>query len=260
MTIPSVPRPFSHSASRHTQPQAVSRDAFEDQKSLVMRKFQISSLTPSGAIYATDQVGPATPEFEAAFSGFAHGTQIKTTDGMVAVEDLLPGMELITSERGPMPLLWIGSMTLVPERDNPSSKHTRLTRIMADSFGLARPSGDVMAGPGARILTHRTALHDIVGADHILTPACQLVDGVNVIHISPPRPVRVYHLCLHRHATIHVAGLEAETFHPGPGFERGMGPTMLSLFLSFFPHIHVPTDFGPLAHPRMAANGNCETD
>ena len=259
MTMPSAPHSLAQQPSRHEHRLGSTPDALAEQKTLVMRKFQIASLTPSGAIYATDQVGPATPGFEAAFSGFAHGSQIKTTDGLVAVEDLLPGMKVITSEHGPMPLLWIGSMLLAPGHDDPPSNRSRLTRIMADSFGLSRPAGDVMAGPGARILTRRPEAHDIVGADHILTPACDLVDGVNIIEISPPRPVRGYHLCLQRHATISVAGLEAETFHPGPGFERSMGQNMLSLFLSFFPHIHVPTDFGPLAHPRVALGGKSET-
>ncbi|WP_299847937.1 Hint domain-containing protein [uncultured Roseovarius sp.] len=259
MTMPSFSNALPQPNSEYKRPPSRSHAAIEDRKSLVMRKFQIASLTRDGAIHSTDQIGPATPEFEAAFSGFAHGTLIKTSEGMIAVEDLLPGMELITAERGPMPLLWIGSMTLVPEHDSPTSKNTRLTRIMSDSFGLARPAGDLMAGPGARILTRTTEFHDIVGAEQILAPARELVDGVQVIHISPPRPVSVYHLCLHRHATINVAGLEAETFHPGPGFECAMGTNMLALFLSFFPHIHVPSDFGPLAHPRRAENGLCET-
>ena len=226
----------------------------------VMRKFQIASLARGGAVYSTDQVGPATPAFEAAFSGFAHGTLIKTSQGMVAVEDLQPGHELVTAERGAMPLLWVGSMVLVPTHQDPASNHPRLTRIMADSLGPARPSVDLMAGPGARIMTRNAELPCNSGADQVLTPACKLVDGVNIIDISPPRPVSVYHLCLHRHATITVAGLQAETYHPGPGFEREMGPNMLQLFLSFFPHIHAPSDFGPLAHPRISAFSTGEMD
>ena len=244
--FPTIARP----QAPHPSPQPFARDDVSARKPLVMRKFQISSLTRSGAIYATDQIGPAIPAFESAFSAFAHGTLIKTTDGLVAIEDLQPGAEVITSEHGPMPLLWIGSMSLIPRRDELAHTETRLTRFMADSYGLARPAGDLMTGPGARVLTPRTDLHDVVGSDQILTPARNLVDGVNIIEITPPRPVRVYHLCLHRHATINAAGLDVETFHPGLNFERNMGQNMLSLFLSFFPHIHVPSDFGPLAHPR----------
>ena len=262
MTIPHTPRalPASRPQSGRLPARPADLSEADSRKSLVMRKFQIASLTPSGAIYGTDQVGPATAAFESAFSAFARGTQIKTTRGPVAVEDLQPGMEIQTSEHGPMPLLWIGTMTLMPDRGEMGAGGTRLTRIMADSLGLARPAVDLMAGPGARLLVRPTELHDIVGAERILIPARDLVDGVNIIDIAPPRPVSTYHLCLHRHATILAAGLEAESFHPGPGFERGMGQNMLSLFLSFFPHIHAPSDFGPLAHPRVSANGQSEVD
>ena len=50
---------------------------------------------------------------------------------------------------------------------------------------------------------------------------------------------------------IEEAGMPAETFHPGAGFEQHTGPKLLSLFLSFFPHVKAPVDFGPLAHPRL---------
>ena len=223
--------------------------------SLVMRKFQIASLTRSGAIYRTDQIGPATPLFESAFSAFAHGTLIKTVDGMIAIEDLQPGTPIVTAEAGPQPLQWIGSMTLVPNRQGAAPETAQLTRFMADSLGPARPATDLMAGPAARLLTRPTDLHDIAGTDTVLAPAHELSDGVHVINITPPRPVTVYHLCLRRHATIAAAGLEVETFHPGTRFEQQVGPNMLSLFLSFFPHIHTPSDFGPLAYPRVSLNG-----
>lgn len=259
MTIPHTPRAFPETSPKTARLPARPGITMEADKTPVMRKFQIASLTRSGGVYHTDQVGPATPVFESAFAAFARGTQIKTTLGPVAVEDLQPGMDILTSEHGPMPLLWLGAMTLMPGREG-AAEGPRLTRIMADSLGLARPASDLMAGPGARLLIRPTEMHDIVGADRILTPARDLVDGVNIIDIAPPRPVSTYHLCLHRHATILAAGLEAESFHPGPGFERGLSQNMLSLFLSFFPHIHAPSDFGRLAHPRVNANGHSEVN
>ncbi|WP_235862335.1 Hint domain-containing protein [Roseovarius litorisediminis] len=215
-----------------------------------MRKYQISYLKPDGSIAQSENIGPATPAFEAAFSAFARGTLIQTTQGPIAVEDLVPGMKILSSTRTPSRLLWIGSMALIPNARNPLQNQAKLTRFMADSLGMGRPISDFMAGPSARILTRPSDMRCVEGDGRILVPARDLADGMNIIELSPPRPVTAYHLCLQRHATVSAAGFDVETFHPGHGFERNMGHNMLSLFLSFFPHVKEPRDFGSLSHPR----------
>lgn len=227
-------------------------------KTLAMRKYQIASLRPDGDVKYSDQIGPAMPIFEAAFSAFTHGTLISTDTGQVPVEDLVPGMKVMTANRGARRLLWVGSMVLVPKTNEISPSDCRLTRITADSFGMSRPQSDMMVGPGARLVQHNAQLEQTTGQSRLLAPASHLVDGVNVIDIKPPQPVTVYHLCLQQHAIISAGGLEMETYHPGPRFEADMGQNMLSLFLSFFRHIKAPADFGPLAAPRLSLQGQSE--
>jgi len=219
-------------------------------RNLAMRKYRISALLEDGSVRSSDQIGPAMPVFEIAFSAFAHGTLIDTSIGPVAVEDLEPGMKIVTADQGAVPLIWLGSMTLMPPSDR-VPHGGGLTRIMADSFGMGRPHTDLMAGPGARLLMRPSGLAGRSGNARTLTPAARIADGMNAIAITPPRPVTVHHLCLRRHAIVSAAGMEVESFHPGPGFERNMGPNMLSLFLSFFPHVKAARDFGPLAHERL---------
>lgn len=238
-------------SSEHSKRGAMPQQA---RKPLAMRKYRISSLMSDGQVRTSDQIGPALPIFESAFSAFAHGTLINTTIGQVAVEDLQPGMKLQTTDQGPMQLLWVGSMTLMP-RSEQYPQGSSMTRIMADSFGFGRPQADIMAGPGARFLLRPSGYAERYGSERSLTPAAQMVDGFNAIEITPPTPVTVYHLCLRRHALITAGGMEAESYHPGPGFDRHMGPNMLSLFLSFFAHIKQPRDFGPLAHERLPLKG-----
>jgi hypothetical protein len=224
------------------------------QKMPVMRRYEVLSLTAQGDVDSSRHVAPATPQFEAAFSAFARGTLIATTQGLCAIEDLLPGMQIDTVEFGPRPVMWIGSMTILPDAPVEQPDQTRMTRIMADTFGMGRPMADVMAGPGARLLHRPAALRELKGtgarSGQVFTPAADFEDGMSTIRITPARPVTVYHLCLDRHASIKVSGLEMESFHPGLGMEQRMGPNMLSLFLSLFPHIRSLDDFGPLAYPR----------
>ncbi|MFK7940982.1 MAG: Hint domain-containing protein [Roseovarius sp.] len=258
MNVPSSNAPrISGNHSLRSRSQALVSEAQPQAKrpSVVMRKFEVASLQPDGSVRQAEHIGPAMPLFEAAFSAFAHGALVTTTMGPVAVEDLEPGMKLITRDHGSQRLLWVGKMKIVPKFAESTAHDARMTRIMSDSFGFTRPERDLTAGPGARMLKAGAVMSD---QDPVLVPVNQLSDGMSVIDIVPPSPVDVYHLCLPRHATIMVNGLDMESFHPGEGFQRNMGQNMLSLFLSLFPHIDTPEDFGSLNYerrPLVASNG-----
>ncbi len=216
-----------------------------------MRKFQIAYLDRDGLPCWTDQIAPAHPVFESAFSAFAHGVPIATPDGPVAVQDLVPGMRITTATRGPMQVLWVGAMTLVPQMPGANVAAGRMTRVMPESFGLGRPDSNLMAGPGARMLARPPGMDHGLGRERLLIPAQDLVDGMNVIEVAPQRPITLYHLALRQHSILRAAGIEMESFHPGVAFERRMGHNMVTLFLSLFPHISEPGDFGKTACPRI---------
>lgn len=244
MTIPR-PSPFHGRAvpNHDTRP---SRDG----SSLATRRYHAMWQGPDQKIRESEQAAPALPLFDAAHSAFARGTLINTVTGPVAVEDLRPGDRVTTAAHGPMPVIWIGSMTVEPDRSSPDHP-VQLTRIMSDAFGMGRPMADLLVGPGARILTRPRGLRASIGADHVLTPGHVMADGSHAFRLAPRGPVTLYHVCLRRHAIITANGLEAESFHPGAGFEREIGPKMLTLFLGLFPHIREPHQFGPLAHLRL---------
>lgn len=212
-----------------------------------MRSYEIAALRADGSLYIGQDRAPALPLFESAFSAFARGTVIQTTEGDIAVEDLQPGDMINTSTGEPAELVWIGSTSFVPAD---AGRRTPLIRIMADSFGQGRPSSFLTVGPGARVLHTPHHLRSEAGGTRMLTPVREFVDGVNVIEVIPPTPVRLFHICLSRHAAINAGGIEMETFHPGANATRMVSHTLRDRFLSMFPRIGHVTDFGPLAHPR----------
>lgn len=247
-----IPRWSAYSAQRPTcTPLPTKHATAPNDKPVSMRKYRTSWQADDGQIMEAEQLGPAQPLFESAFSAFARGTLINTTRGPVAIEDLTPGNRVVTAEHGPMPVRWVGSMTLAMPHNSIDQEPTTLTRIMADAFGIGRPMADLLAGPGARILTRPRNMRGNPDTDQVLTPARSLSDGIQAITITPQHPVTVFHLCLRRHSTITANGLEVESFHPGIDFERPLGPTMLALFMAMFPHIHEPHQFGPMAHMRL---------
>jgi hypothetical protein len=211
------------------------------------RNFEVAALRADDKMHIAQHKAPALPLFDNAFSAFARGSLMSTPLGDVAVEDLQPGDALNTSTGEPAKILWIGSSTFVPadpERRMP------LIRIMADTFGPSRPSSFLTVGPSARLLQTPHHLRGETNGTQLFTLASEFVDGVNVIEVCPPTPVRMFHLCLDRHAAIKVGGMEMETYHPGSAAIRSVSHPMRELFLSMFPHIAHATDFGPLAHPR----------
>jgi hypothetical protein len=128
-----------------------------------------------------------------------------------------------------------------------------LISIMPDSFGQSRPNSVLTVGPGARVLHTPHHMRSEAGGAQMLTPVRELLDGVNVIEVLPPTPVRLFHICLERHAAVQAGGIEMETFHPGANAMRTVSHSLQGRFLSMFPRIGHVSDFGPLAHPRAPA-------
>lgn len=226
------------------------RSQVRPQKRPQLRRYEISTLLANGNISQTRHIAPALPLFEDAFCAFSRGSLVETEAGPVAIEDIIPGDRVMTTDDKVETVLWKGSTTLIPGRPGPSGRNLRLTRIMADSFGVQRPSSYVLAGPSARLLNTPDHLRSLIGSAQMLTPVQELIDGMNVIETAPPTPVELFHLCLPRHAAIRVGGLEFETYHPGVNAVRMISHAMRSLYLNLFAHIDQLTDFGPLAFPR----------
>ncbi|UYV36712.1 Hint domain-containing protein [Rhodobacteraceae bacterium D3-12] len=200
----------------------------------------------------SDHVAPASIAFESAFAAFARGTMISTVNGPCAVEDLAPGALLETQEGIAQPILWIGRMMLVPTAPVHTPAQLKLTRIMADSFGLARPMPDLLLGHASRLARSPAELREYALQTTVLTPPHAFIDGVNVIEITPS-PIALYHIGLGRHAILNAAGLDVESFHPGLTLLREMGHNARALFLSLFPHIKSEDGFGSLCQPRAGA-------
>jgi hypothetical protein len=190
---------------------------------------------------------PNLPQFDAALGAFARGTLLQSENGQAAIEDLRPGDKLVTTDGELSEIVWIGSSTFSAAE---ATNRVHITRIMADSFGVNRPDSFLSLGPAARVLQTPPHLRSETGSLRMMTPAREFVDGVNVIEVTPPTPVRLFHISLRRHAAILAGGLEVETFHPGPQPLQNLSHTLRSVYMGLFPHINQISDFGPMVHPR----------
>lgn len=255
-TMPPLPgeRPQSrrvHSEARWTA-RRLSRPRSQSLASRLTRRFEIEWLSETG-IESAIRVAPALPVFEQAFGAFAHGVLIQTSEGPVAVEDLVPGMYLECAGGRSAQLLWKGAITLVPGAPSMSEIPDRLYRVMPDAFGLGRPVQDQTFGPHARRFDRDPKVRAALGSDAALVPMSAASDGMSVIEVNPVAATRVYHLACENHETILAAGLEVETYHPGPDAALSLSEEMMQHFLMFFPYIRNIRDFGRLTAPRISA-------
>lgn len=244
------------SGLRGFAPQAPSMRGMKTPVTMPMRSFEVAALRSDDSMYIGQDKAPAIPLFENAFAAFARGTLIATPQGDVAIEDLQPGDMVNTSTGKPAKLIWIGSSSFVPAD---AGRRMPLMRIMADTFGQGRPNTFLTVGPAARILHTPHHLRSEASEKRMLTPVREFIDGVNVIEVVPPTPVRLFHICLDRHAAINAGGVEMETFHPGAKATHSVSHSLRDRFLGMFPQISHVTDFGPLAHPR-APEAEVETE
>lgn len=222
-------------------------------KARVTRRFETEWLD-DGQVLSATTTAPAFPAFEQAFSAFSHGVLIHTTNGPIAVEDLEPGMHLECPNGRVTKLMWKGAITIVPGAPTLNAEPDKLYRVMSDSFGLGRPVQDQTFGPAARRLDRDAKLRAAIGAEAALVPLSAQADGHSVIEVNPVSPTRVYHLACETHETILAAGLEVETYHPGPETPLSLPEEVLRLFMTFFPHLAHVRDFGHLKAPRISAD------
>lgn len=228
----------------------VSRPISRQPMSRLTRRFDIEWFDGSD-IQDAAFVAPALPVFERAFGAFTHGVLIQTTEGPVAIEDLLPGMHLECASGRVSQLMWKGSINVVPNAPTLNDEPDRLYRVMPDAFGLGRPVQDQTFGPHVRRIDRDPHMRAALGSDAALVPLSAFVDGHSVIEVTPVSTTRVYHLACASHETILAAGLEVETYHPGPETPLSLSEEMMDQFLTFFPHVNSVRDFGRLTAPRL---------
>jgi hypothetical protein len=161
-----------------------------------MRKVEIVHLTSPHSTDIDDftRIVPATGPFDDAFTAFARGTLLHTDRGQMSVEDLLPGDKVRTVDAGFQTLLWRGTTVLSALAQGQDPAMGQLTRIAADTLGIARPMPDLVLGPRARLVHRSNGVRVLTGQESALILARDFIDGVNVVSLTPPTTVPAYHL------------------------------------------------------------------
>lgn len=156
----------------------------------------------------------------------ARGTMIATPEGPVPIENITPGMAVLTLDHGAQVVRWIGRSRFTPGQLR-TRPQLRPIRIAAGALGAGLPSRDLLVSRQHRMLIASPIARRLTGHAQLLVPAVKLT-GLPGITVDPPDAgVDYFHLLFDRHEVILAEGAPTESLHRGPMALRALGPTAL---------------------------------
>jgi len=146
---------------------------------------------------------------------FTEGTQIRTSDGDICVENLRRGMLLETLDNGLQPIEWIGRSRMAPRLES--------FPIRIDA-GVLDNDTDLVVSPQHRVLLTGARAELLFGCDEVLVKAKHLVNGRDVVRCPTEDTITYFHILLPRHELIYSDGQWSESFMPGPLTQHSFDP------------------------------------
>ncbi|MEM7733057.1 MAG: Hint domain-containing protein [Pseudomonadota bacterium] len=173
---------------------------------------------------------------------FVAETLILTDQGECAVEDLSVGDMVMTMDRSAQPIRWIGQRRVEATGDFAP------IWIKANTFGT---HADLAVSPLHRVLIKDVLAELLFGEPEVLIAAKDLVNGRTVRQVEGGF-VDYFHLLFDQHEVIYSAGLETESFLPGPQILNSLEAEMLAEIQALFPELASDTGLGYGASARPA--------
>ena len=191
-TVHDVYLDYTPNATALYVPQAPAQNGIEQRYTSISDstgKFSAVKLTSTGG----GTLSPTAPCFTA-------GTNILTTEGEIAVEDLKIGTMLVTNSGEALPVRWLGHSTVSTRFADPL--RVLPIRIKAGALGEYLPVRDLLVSPDHAMLVGEVLIH-----------AAALVDGVGIVReANVPEVFTYYHVELASHEVLIAEGAPAESF------------------------------------------------
>ena len=155
------------------------------------------------------------------FVCYANGTLIATTAGPLPVETLAPGDLVLTLDRGPVPLRWIGSKAVDAGMQR-TRDHVAPVVFAPGSLGSGLPEAALRVSQQHRILLRSPVVQRMFGVPEVLVAAKDML-GLSGVALSPGADLRYYHLAFDRHEILCANGASAESLYLGSETRRVVG-------------------------------------
>ncbi len=185
---------------------------------------------------------------------FATGTMIDTPKGLVAVQDLGPGDQVLCGDGQSRPIMWM-SQRYVSKAEMALQPEFRPIRIRKDAFGDNGPHTDLIVSPQHRVLLSDWRAELLFGEAEVLVPAVHLTDDRNITPDYQADDVTYYHFMFDSHQTVWSNGLETESFFPGDEAIEGVQTEAKEELYQLFPELKSnPVSYGKTCHLTLKAH------
>lgn len=174
---------------------------------------------------------------------FLRGTLIRVPGGEIPVEDLRPGMQVMTYDDGPQTLQWTG------RRRAACTPDTAPIRFAAGSCGNSR---DLYVSPQHRMLVSGSRAQLLFGAAEVLVKAKDLVNGQTICPALELGEVEYIHLLFGRHQILWADGALSESYQPGPETASGFDAATQAEIRGLFPELGAETGRGYGSAARLS--------
>lgn len=174
---------------------------------------------------------------------FTGGTLIATPRGERPIETLRAGDEVLTLDRGPQVLRWIGRRTV--------RATGRLAPILF-ARGTIGNHRDLLVSPQHRMLCAGAAARRITGRAEVLAPAASLVDDF-AVSVAYGGMAPYIHLLFDRHELVIANGAPSESFHAAGAALAALAPRARDDLFRVLPKLRSDAGaYGPRARHCLA--------
>ncbi|MEM6309569.1 MAG: choice-of-anchor L domain-containing protein [Pseudomonadota bacterium] len=173
---------------------------------------------------------------------FVAGTQIKTTRGLIPVEDLEPGTPVITKDHGICSVTWVGMSTL------PALGRFAPIEIAAGTFCDHEKT---RVSPNHRVLLTSGRAQLLFSTSEVLVRAKDLVNDTTVRRIETDAPVTYVHILFNQHEIVWGDGLQSESYQPGDISMDAFDAQTQEEVFALFPDLRCGGAYGPAARRAL---------
>ena len=159
---------------------------------------------------------------------FTPGTLILTPVGERPIETLSVGELVVTRDRGPQPIRWIGSQTVTGSG--------ALAPILVHQTAYFGADSPLLVSPQHRVLIEGFRAELFFGLSEVLVAAKHLL-GTGIARAQPMAHVTYIHLMFDDHEVIHANGAATESFFAGDVGISALAADSREELLTIFPEL-----------------------